>query len=234
MIQKDKGVQIMIAPYVGGEFKITSIYGYRQLAGVNAFHSGIDCVGISSKQVCAVAPGKVVVSQIVTDKTNATWEWGNYIAVAGDDGNVIYYCHMSERIAKVGQRVKVGDVLGIEGNTGYSFGSHLHLEVRKGNAHINAAEYINAPNEVGTYSTEENEEMNEKIIALENEIKELKKLISGTVYNKIDDIPSWAKPTIEKLIKKGILNGDGNGNLNIPHDMMRTLIILDRTGVFDK
>lgn len=221
----------MIAPYVGGEFKITSIYGYRTLAGVNAFHSGIDCVGISSKKVCAVAPGKVVVSQIVTDKKNPTWEWGNYIAVAGNDGKIIYYCHMSERIAKVGDKVEVGDVLGIEGNTGYSFGSHLHLEVRNGSKHINAADYIGVPNKAGTYqSEEEDEEMRERIEALENEIKELK----GATYAQIEDVPDWARSTVDKLMKDGRLKGDGNGNLNLSHDMVRTLVILDRTGVFNK
>jgi murein DD-endopeptidase MepM/ murein hydrolase activator NlpD len=45
--------------------------------------------------------------------------------------------------------VERGDVLGIMGNTGYSFGAHLHFEVRIGSQAINAAGYLGIPNETG-------------------------------------------------------------------------------------
>lgn len=52
------------------------------------------------------------------------------------------------------------------------------------------------------------------------------------IYNYIDtNMPEWAHETIEKLVKKGFLQGNGNG-LNLSNDMLRTLVILDRTGVF--
>ena len=54
------------------------------------------------------------------------------------------------------------------------------------------------------------------------------------IYNYIDDnMPGFAKPTIEKLYNKGLLQGDSNG-LGLTYDMLRILVILDRTGVFDK
>ena len=52
-------------------------------------------------------------------------------------------------------------------------------------------------------------------------------------YNKVDELPGWAKPTVEKLIAKGLLNGDGSG-LGLTSDMVRLLVILDRAGTFDK
>lgn len=52
-------------------------------------------------------------------------------------------------------------------------------------------------------------------------------------YNKIDDIPDWAKAAIQKLIKQGALKGDENGALGLSQDMLRILVILDRTGAFD-
>lgn len=60
----------------------------------------------------------------------------------------------------------------------------------------------------------------------------------GPTYKFIDDIPDFFKPTIEKLVKEGLLNGTGTENgkavLNLNYDLVRTLVILDRAGVFDK
>ena len=41
-----------------------------------------------------------------------------------------YYAHLSKLLAFSGQKIKSGEVLGLGGNTGHSFGSHLHFEVR--------------------------------------------------------------------------------------------------------
>ena len=54
------------------------------------------------------------------------------------------------------------------------------------------------------------------------------------IYNYIDDnMPDWAKPTIKKLVDKGVLVGTDDG-LNLNTLMMRILVILDRAGVFGK
>lgn len=44
-------------------------------------------------------------------------------------------------------------------------------------------------------------------------------------------IPAWAKPTIDKLVASGALKGTGTG-LNLSNDLMRTLVVLDRLGIF--
>ena len=46
-------------------------------------------------------------------------------------------------------------------------------------------------------------------------------------------MPDWAKPTISKLYDKGYLKGDEEGNLNLDMNMLRILVILDRSGAFD-
>lgn len=62
------------------------------------------------------------------------------------------------------------------------------------------------------------EELNARIDKLENPM----------IYNYIDDnMPDWARPTIQKLVDKGILKGDGEG-LNLTEEMLRILVILDR------
>lgn len=138
-----------------GKYKVTSPFGMRTLNGVRAEHKGIDVVGLTDKHICAVVPGVVAASTIITDKSDRTWEWGNYVRVDGDDGRRYYYCHMDKRLVSVGRRVKIGDHLGIEGNTGYSFGSHCHFEVRDGSGNsIDPAPFLGIPNAVGEYGAD--------------------------------------------------------------------------------
>ena len=50
-------------------------------------------------------------------------------------------------------------------------------------------------------------------------------------YQSPDELPQWAKETIGKLIERKILQGDGDG-LDLSHEMVRILVMLDRAGVF--
>ena len=52
-------------------------------------------------------------------------------------------------------------------------------------------------------------------------------------YNTVAECPSWAQKTIQKLIDKGYLTGNGEG-LDLSYDMIRMLVIQDRAGMFGK
>ena len=145
-----------------GKYRVTSPFGRRTLNGKPDDHKGIDVVGITDKHVCAVVGGRVVTSKIVTDKSNRTWEWGNYVCILGDDGRMYYYCHLSKRLVSVGRRVEAGQHIGIEGNTGYSFGSHCHFEVRENGVSIDPAPFLGIPNKAGTYGTDWRAEVQKK------------------------------------------------------------------------
>lgn len=137
-------------PYKG-KIKFTSPYGDRILNGEKNWHSGIDLVGLDNKTILAPCNAKVGASTILskeTDKT-LTWQWGNYVRLDCDDGLKIYLCHLATRYVKAGDIVKVGDPIGIEGNTGYSFGSHCHFEVRKNNTSINPCPLLGIENKAG-------------------------------------------------------------------------------------
>lgn len=54
-----------------------------------------------------------------------------------------------------------------------------------------------------------------------------------TVYETLEAVPRWARESVEKLVERGFLEGDGE-NLNLSRDMVRILVILDRAGVFEK
>lgn len=191
-----------------GKVKITSPFGYRDIGGGREFHSGIDCVGLESKEICAVRGGTVVVSQIITDKSNLTWQWGNYICIRGDDRQYYYYCHMSRRIAQSGDCVKAGDVIGIEGNTGYSFGSHCHFEVRNvNNTSIDPSVYLGVPNKTGEYGYNTETE--------ENDVE------------KKDNTPSeWAEEAVRWAIENGIVYGDENGDLMLREPCTREQMLV--------
>lgn len=138
-----------------GRNRITSSYGARVLNGRSDFHPGLDIVGDDDTHVRAVIGGYVKSSTIITNHSDLTWQWGNYVKVHGDDGLDWFYCHLASRSVKVGQRVEAGTILGIMGNTGYSFGSHTHLEVRNSKKQsLNPCEYLGIPNMANvTYDT---------------------------------------------------------------------------------
>ena len=82
------------------------------------------------------------------------------------------------------------------------------------------------------------EELNKKIEELNGTIDDLCESVqrlTPMVYNYMDDnMPDWAKPTVQKLMDRDILNGNEKGELGLTYEMLRTLVMLDRAGVFDK
>ena len=138
----------MILPYKG-EVRVSSPFGWRMLCGKRVYHKGVDLVG-TDKTVRAVVSGVVGQSIIITDPANRTSEWGNYVRIDGEDGRQYYYCHLYKRLVSRGDKVSVGDALGIEGSTGKSTGSHLHFEVRENGKSIDPTAIIGIKNIVGT------------------------------------------------------------------------------------
>lgn len=53
------------------------------------------------------------------------------------------------------------------------------------------------------------------------------------IYNYVDDnMPAWARPTVQKLMNKGALKGNENGELGLTDDLLRMLVINDRMGLY--
>lgn len=142
-------------PYKSGTVRLTSLYGERTLNGVTAMHKGVDLVG-TVKTIVSPCAGTVGFAGQVNDKNTGgrTWEWGNYVRIEADGGYKIYLCHMASVSVKTGQTVKTGDVLGVEGSTGYSTGSHCHFEVRYGGKSTDPTPFLGISNRVGSYPVE--------------------------------------------------------------------------------
>lgn len=134
----------MNSPYMG-KFKVTNTQ--------TADHDGLDLVGIDSKEIHATVSGTVVFAGWENPQ-NEKQGFGQYVCIQGSDGKFYYYGHLSEIKVKYGQTVRCTDIIGIEGNTGNSTGSHCHYCCRKQNSRGNAFD-ISAisgiPNALGTY-----------------------------------------------------------------------------------
>jgi murein DD-endopeptidase MepM/ murein hydrolase activator NlpD len=100
------------------EYRFTSPYGMRW----GRLHAGVDLAAPEGTPYKAVHAGTVKL---------AKWfgGYGNAIIIDHGDGVETIYGHSSKLLVKVGQKVNAGDVIGLVGNTGHSFGSHVHLEV---------------------------------------------------------------------------------------------------------
>lgn len=83
-----------------------------------------------------VASADGVVTTAVTGKKKPSY--GQHVIVNHGNDESTMYAHLDEVSVKVGQEVAAGDVLGTVGNTGNSFGSHLHYEQRQGKNVVDA------------------------------------------------------------------------------------------------
>ena len=75
----------------------------------------------------------------------------------------------------------------------------------------------------------------DEIMARIDNIEERLSSVENTmVYNYMDDnMPSWAKPTIQKLMDRGIISGTDDNELGLTMDIIRTLVIIDKTDGFE-
>lgn len=76
------------------------------------------------------------------------------------------------------------------------------------------------------------EELKKEIAALEKTIESLKKS-AEKVYHYTAEVPDWGRPTIQKLLDKGLFKGASESDLNLPENLLRTLVINDRAGLYD-
>lgn len=123
----------------GGFCEITQEYGNN--------HIGIDIVGRNYTIDTVVAHSDGIVTITQTNQVNnqgstGNASYGNFIKLEHNNGYQTLYAHLDTVNVKVGDRVKKGDILGIMGNTGNSYGAHLHFEVWKNNVRINPYEYL--------------------------------------------------------------------------------------------
>lgn len=88
---------------------------------------------VEGRDIYAATDGKVVHvkdDSMVGGPDKKFWNDGNRIVIAHGEGEFTAYEHLKKgALVKVGDKVRTGQLIGYSGNTGYTFGSHLHFEV---------------------------------------------------------------------------------------------------------
>jgi murein DD-endopeptidase MepM/ murein hydrolase activator NlpD len=122
---------------------LTQGYGNTGFTALGySFHNGIDIAAPAGTPIYAAGDG-VVVATGHTTASGADGAYGNWVAIKHDQGKfanspiITLYGHMSSFRMTVGQQVKMGDLVGFEGNTGNTTavlygphrGYHLHFTV---------------------------------------------------------------------------------------------------------
>lgn len=99
-------------------------------------HSGIDIAGRKGDPVTPFMPGKVIYAGEIF------WGFGKHVIVDHGDNITSLYAHLDKINVQNGQDVKPGNVIGLQGSTGWSTGPHLHFEIRIFGIPVNPRTFI--------------------------------------------------------------------------------------------
>ena len=133
--------------YVGGTFnwptpvsykRISSKFGWRKLNGEDNYHGGIDIPCPTGTNITASNGGTVI-------KSEWHYSYGYYVLINHGGGMSTLYAHNSKLLVSVGDVVTQGQVIALAGNTGNSYGSHCHFEVRVDGTRKNPMDYVTPP-----------------------------------------------------------------------------------------
>jgi murein DD-endopeptidase MepM/ murein hydrolase activator NlpD len=119
------------AGYIGSGF------GERTdpINGFGEFHTGIDFDAPAGTAITAVADG-------VVSFNGERPGYGNVVEIDHGNGYMTRYAHNSRNVARVGQRVRAGDVIARVGATGRATGPHCHFEVWLNGHAVNPLTYV--------------------------------------------------------------------------------------------
>lgn len=146
-------VNARIAPFINVSFWVTSEFWEDR----SYYHKGIDiatATALGNVPVYSVCNGTVVRSDFSGTSTTG---YGNVVIIKDDNGMGYLFAHLHTRNVSVGDRVVIGQQVGLEGETGEATGIHLHFEMQDLRAHdwdyshdrslyTNPADFMGIPN----------------------------------------------------------------------------------------
>ncbi|MCD6017816.1 MAG: Peptidase [Bacteroidetes bacterium] len=117
-----------VLPFTGN---VTSEFGWRKRRP----HYGTDIDLETGDTVMAAFDGMVRIAKL-------NRSYGNVVIIRHKNGLETVYAHLSKILVEAGQMLEAGQIIGLGGNTGHSFGSHLHFEMRYLGQAIDAEDFI--------------------------------------------------------------------------------------------
>jgi murein DD-endopeptidase MepM/ murein hydrolase activator NlpD len=114
---------------------ITGVFGESRPGHL---HAGLDIAVPEGTPIRAADSGRVVLMQGV----GSSGGYGNFTCIQHTASMSTCYAHQSRFGTSMGADVSKGQVIGYVGNTGHSFGAHLHFEVRVNGTPVNPAAYL--------------------------------------------------------------------------------------------
>jgi murein DD-endopeptidase MepM/ murein hydrolase activator NlpD len=132
-------VTVPVRKPVTGEIDLSSPFGVRMDPFVHeaAMHTGLDFRGDIGEPIHATAAGTVTVA-------GWTGGYGKMVEIDHGNGLATRFGHLSEIDVSVGQKIRVGQVVGKLGSTGRSTGPHLHYETRINGEPVNPQKFLDA------------------------------------------------------------------------------------------
>lgn len=108
------------------------------------YHSGHKAIDISSGPVPVLGKPAVAADagKVIQASTGWNGGYGTVVKIQHSNGLITVYAHLKELRVSVGQRVSRGQTIGLIGNTGRSFGPHLHFEVIRNGVKVNPLNYV--------------------------------------------------------------------------------------------
>lgn len=117
-----------VLPFNGN---VTSEFGWRKRRP----HYGTDIDLETGDTVMAAFDGMVRIAKL-------NRSYGNVVIIRHKNGLETVYAHLSKILVEAGQMLEAGQIIGLGGNTGHSFGAHLHFEMRYLGQAIDAEDFI--------------------------------------------------------------------------------------------
>ena len=122
----------------------SSAFGPRILNGEYNNHGGDDYPAVEGTPVYAIADGTVVSAGTgcYVGDLYCHGGMGNHVIIDHGNGVQSVYMHATKVIVKNGQKVNKGDAIMTVGNTGHSYGNHLHITIKENGVKVAPEKYI--------------------------------------------------------------------------------------------
>lgn len=207
--------------------RLTSPFGWRNIGRGKEWHQGVD---LASPKAGLKVPIYASADGVVT-RSQTMGTYGNIVMILHTLGGKTYetnYAHLDSRMVKVGDKVKQGQQIGIMGNTGGSFGVHLHFEIHNGRWTTGQPNAIDPMKHINLNTCKPLEKEGELTMSHYNELKkEIEELQKQLLSKQDKEVPRKAGKSHvvdwEWLTANGITDGS-NPQSDLTREQMATML----------